>query len=88
MDEVGELKRAQEMRVDEFSVQKIEKVMMRYRSSLHKYRSLQEEVNCMNYSRDFQQRIDLQWKIISRSQLVCIPSKSSIYVEPLPKHAI
>ena len=37
--EMGELKRAQELRVDEYSVQKIERVMKRYRSSLHKYKS-------------------------------------------------
>ena len=33
-------------------------------------------------------RIDLQWKIISRSQSAGRRSKSSIYVEPLPKPAI
>ena len=39
MHEMGEIKRAQELRVDEFSVQNWEKVMIRYRSSLFIYKS-------------------------------------------------
>ena len=43
--EVEELKRAQEMRVDEFSILKLrerERVMIQYRSSLHRYRNCKE----------------------------------------------
>ena len=38
--EMGEMKRAQELRVDEFSMQEDEKnVMKLYRGSLHKYKN-------------------------------------------------
>ena len=36
MHEMGEMKRAQELRIDEFSAQKLREVMKPYRGSLHK----------------------------------------------------
>ena len=53
--EMGELKRAQELRVDEFSVQKLRESpdsIQRLTSRVHE---LQERVNCMNDSREFQE---------------------------------
>ena len=38
MHEMGEMKRAQELRVDDFSVQKKKKVMRQYKGSFHKCR--------------------------------------------------
>ena len=37
--ELGELKSAQQLRVDEFSVQILREIMTRCRDSLHKYKS-------------------------------------------------
>ena len=48
---------------------------------------LQERMNCMSDSQDFQDLVDLQWKCISRSQSAGSRSKSSSCVEPRPKPA-
>ena len=74
--EMGELKRAQELRVQEFSVQLREshETIQRLTSQIQE---LQERVNCMNDSGEFQ---DKESNYSGRS-------KSTIY-EPRPKHAI
>ena len=51
MHEIGELKRAQELTNSLYKNR--EKVMMQYRSSLHRYKSC-KRVNCMNYFGEFQ----------------------------------
>ena len=55
MHEIGEMKRAQEIRVDELSVQKLSEshdTMQRLTSQMQ---YLQERVNCMNHSGEFQE---------------------------------
>ena len=86
--EMEELRRAQEMRVDEFSVHKKRESHATIQDLTSQIRDLQERVNCMNHSKLSRYTIDLQWKIISRSQSTDSRSKSSIYVEPGPKPAI
>ena len=49
-----ELKRAQEMRVDEFSLQKLRAGHVTIREITPQMKELQERVNCMNDSREFQ----------------------------------
>ena len=84
-----ELKKAQEMRVDEFSIQELKESHATIQELTSQIRELQERVNDMSDSKEFQNiEIGLQWKIISRSQSACSRSKSSIYVEPRPKPAI
>ena len=65
-----------------------EKVMLQYRSSHHRSKSCKRGGICEWLKRISTYRIDLQWKIISRSQSADSRSKSSIYVEPRPKPAI
>ena len=65
-----------------------EKVMVQYRSSHHRSKSCKRGGICEWLKRISTYRIDLQWKIISRSQSADSRSKSSIYVEPRPKPAI
>ena len=83
-----DLRRAQELRVDEFSVQKLRESHDTIQQLTSQIQELHERANCMNDSIQLQDyRIDLQWKNISRSQSTSSRSKSSIYVEPRQKHA-
>ena len=84
--EMEELKRAQELRVDEFSVQKLRESHDTIQNLTSQIQELHERANCMNDSGEFQD-IELQLEIFSRSQSTGSRSKSSIY-EPRPKHAI
>ena len=65
-----ELKRAQEMRIDEFfRHESRESHAKLYRNLLHRYRSCRKEMNYMNDSRKISRcRINLQWKIIPRAK--------------------
>ena len=77
-----ELKRAQEVRVDEFSMHAT------IQELTSQIQELQERVNCMNDSREFQKtESTCSGKIISRSQSAGSRSRSSIYVEPRLEHA-
>ena len=85
--EMEELRRAQEMRVDEFSMQTL-------RESYAAIQKLTSQTGIARkgdlydwFKRISRYRIDLQWKIISRSQSTGSRSKPSIYVEPRPKPA-
>ena len=53
MHEMGELKRAQESRVDEFFVQKLRESYATIQKLTSQIQDLQERVNCMNGSREF-----------------------------------
>ena len=53
--EMGEMKRAQELRVDEFSVQKKEKIMRQYKKLTSQMQEMQEQMNSMNDSGEFQE---------------------------------
>ena len=69
MHEMGEMKRAQEQRVDEVSVQK--------------KKEMQEQMNSMNDSGEFSRSgIKLQWEIVLRFQSTCNDSKFSFHTEP------
>ena len=54
--EMGELKRAQELRVDEFSVQKLRESHDTTQEVTSQIQELQERVNCMNDSGEFQEK--------------------------------
>ena len=59
--------------------------MLQYRSSRDRYRIYEERANCMNYSREFEEKeSSCRGKL---SQSTGSRSKSSIYGEPRPKHA-
>ena len=86
--EVEELKRAQEMRIDEFSRNELRESHATLQELTSQLQELQERMNCMNDSRDVSRcRIDLQWKIIPRSQSTGNRSKSLRDAEPRPKSA-
>ena len=81
MHEMGEIKRAQELRVEEVSVEKLrenhETIHQQFTSQLQQ---MQEQMNCMNDSGDFQ---DVESKFCGRlshvsSQPVMIPSSRSL----------
>ena len=75
--EMGELKRAQESRVDKFIVQKMRESHDTIQRLTSQVQELQERVNCMNDSGEFQKnRIELQWTLFSRSQSTSSHSKS------------
>ena len=79
--EMGELKRAQELRVDEFSVQKLSESHDTIQRLTSQIQELQEEVNCMSDSGDFQDRIEFKWKMFSSSQSTSSYSKSTYYAK-------
>ena len=78
--ELGEMKRAQELRVDEFSVQKIES-KSRHNTETHFTIAVYARTN------EFYERfrripgsgIESQWKIVSRSQSTSRDSKSTLH---------
>ena len=78
MRDMGEMKRAQELRVDEFSVQKLrenQKTMQQVTSQLQQ---MQEQINSMNDSGDFQE-VESKY---SRSCPTYDNFKFSFYAEP------
>ena len=85
--EVEELKRAQEMRIDEFSRNELRESLATIQELTSQVPELQERMNYMRFPRISRYRVDLQGKIISRSQSAGSRSESSSYVEPRPKPA-
>ena len=84
-----ELKKAQDLRVDEFSMFEPRESHATIQELTSQIQELQERVDSLNDSRGISRyRIDLQWKMIPRSQSAGSLSKSSIFVEPRPKPAI
>ena len=83
-----ELRRAQELRVDEFSVQKLRESHDTIQKITSQIQELQERVNFMKDAGEFQDfELNCSGKNFSRSQSTVSRSKSSIYVAPRPKHA-
>ena len=86
--EMEELRRAQELRVDEFSVQKLRESHDTIQKLTSQIQELQERVNCMKDAGEFQDfESNCSGKNFSRSQSTGSRSKSSINVAPRPKHA-
>ena len=80
MHEMGEMKRAQETRIDEVSVQKLRESQETIHQFTSQLQQMQEQVNFMNDSGDFQ---DVESNYCGRlshvsSQLVMIPSSRSL----------
>ena len=80
MHEMGEMKRPQELRVDEFSIQKLREsheIIQRLTSYVQE---LQERMNYLNDSGEFQEsRVELQWTIFTCFQSTSKDSKSTLY---------
>ena len=74
--EMGELKRARELRVDDFSVQQMRESHDTIQGLTSQIQELQERVNCIErFRRISRDRSELQWKKFSRSsQRAVIPS--------------
>ena len=81
--EVEELKRAQEMRLDEFSRHELRECHATIQELTSQIKELQERKNCMNHSTEGC-RINLEWKIIPRPQSTGNYSKSWWDAEPRP----
>ena len=83
MHEMGEMKRAQEIRVDEFSVQKMRESHDTIQRLTSQLQEVQERVNCMNGSGEFQEVESNHSGRLSYvpSQQAVIPSPS-FYAKP------
>ena len=83
-----EMKRAHQMRVDEFCLQKLRESHATIQELTSQIQELQERMNYMNDSRDFYDIVSICNGKLSHipSQPVVVP-KSSIYVEPRPQPA-
>ena len=83
MHETGEMKRAQEQRVDEFSVQKCREnheTIQKLTSQLHE---MQDQMKFYEWFRRISRSgSKLQWVVVSRFQLACNDSKFSFLAEP------
>ena len=74
---MGELKRAQEMRIDEFSRNELRQSHATIQELTSQIQKWQESMNYMNVSKEFQDvESILQWEIIPRSQSTGNRSKS------------
>ena len=82
MHETGELKRAQELLVDKFSEQKFRESHETIQKLISQIQELQERVNCMNGSGDFQDMESSHSRFFSRSQPTSSHSKSTFYAKP------
>ena len=87
--EMREMKRAQELRVDEFSVQKLRESHDTIQRLTSQVQELQERVNCMNDFGEFQEVESnyILWNTFTRSQSTSSYSKSTFYAKPLQTHA-
>ena len=79
---MGELKRAQELRVDEFYVQKLRESHDTKQRLTSRMQELQERVNCMSDSGEFQDiESNHSGKNFSRSRTTSSHSKSTLYAK-------
>ena len=82
MHEMGEMTRAHELRVDEFSVQKLREsheTILRLTSQLQE---MQERVNYLNDTwRIPRSSVELWWKVVSRFPSTGKDSNSAVYAE-------
>ena len=76
MHEMGEMKRGQELRVDEFSVQKLRESHGTMQKLTSQLQEMQERRNYLNDSGEFHE-VESLWKMFTRSK----GSKSAIYAE-------
>ena len=67
MHEMGEMKRVQELRVDEVSVQKLRETHKTVRQLIFQLQQMQEQMNSMNNSGDFQHVDNRSWSKLIRS---------------------
>ena len=80
MHEMGEMKRGQELRVDEFSVQKLRESHGTMQKLTSQLQEMQEMMNYLNDSGELHE-VESLWKIFARSQSTSKGSKSAIYAE-------
>ena len=73
------MNRAQELRVDELSVQRLRENHETIQKLTSQLQEMQEQMNSMNDSRS---GIKSQWEIVLRFQSTCNDSKFSFYAEP------
>ena len=72
LHEMEELRRVQELRIDEFSRRRLIENQDTIHELTARIQELQNEVNCMNDSRDFRDaEVSTQWTI-PRSQSTCV----------------
>ena len=79
--EVGEMKRAQELRVDDFSVQKLRESHETKQRLTSQMQESQEKMNYLNHSGEFQEVESIFCGNFSRSQSTSKDFKSAIYAE-------
>ena len=80
--EMGDMKRAQELRVDEFPVQKLRESHETKHRLTSQLQEMQKQMNSTKDSGDFQSGIESQWEIVSISQSTSSDSKFSFCAEP------
>ena len=82
MHEMGEMKRAQELRVDEFSVQKLRESHETIQRRTSQVQELQERMNYLNDSGELHEvESNYREKCFTRSQSTSKDSKSAIHAE-------
>ena len=82
MHEIGEMKRAQELRVDEISVQKLTENRETIQKLSSQLRAMQDQMNSLSDSGEFSRNgIKLQWEIVLRFQSTCNDAKFSFHAE-------
>ena len=80
---MGEMKRAQELRVDEFSAQKLKESHEKTQRLTSQMQEMQEQMYSMNDLGEFQEvEIKSQWETVLRFQSACNDSKFSFHAEP------
>ena len=82
MHEMGEMKRAQERKVDEFSVQKLRESHETIQRLTSQLQEMQEQMNSVNDSGEFQDVDRIIVEIVLRFQSTSSDSKFSFHAEP------
>ena len=85
--EFGEMKRAQELRVDEFSVQNLRENHETIQRLTSQLQEMQDQMNSMNVSREFQGvESNHSGRLSHVSSQPCNGSKFSFHAEPRQKN--
>ena len=82
MHEMGEMKGAQELRVDDVLVQKLRENLETIRKLTSQLKEMQEQMNSMSDSEISRSGIKSQWEMVSLFQSACNDSKFSFHAEP------
>ena len=82
MHEMGEMKRAEEIRVDEVSVQKLREIHETIQQLTSQWQKMQEQMNSMGDPGEFQEVESNYSAIVLRFQSACNDSKFSFHGEP------